>query len=77
MWDAIARCRIPVLAMAGSRDTKFVALARRIATLSERGRLAIIAEAGHSAQLEQPEVVAREIGYWINSPTEYNAPITS
>jgi len=77
MWDAIARCRIPVLAMAGSRDTKFVALARRIATLSTHGRLAIIAEAGHSAHLEQPEVVAREIGYWINSPTEYIVPITS
>lgn len=77
MWDAIARCPIPVLAMAGSRDEKFVALARRIATLSKRGRLALIPDAGHSAHLERPEQVARELGYWINSPTEYNAPITN
>ncbi len=77
MWDSLAHCTTPVLAMAGTRDTKFVALARRIAALSTTGRLALIADAGHSAHLEQPDAVAQEIGYWIANPTEYNTPITS
>ncbi len=70
MWDALASSDTRLLAMAGSRDDKYVALARRIATTATHGRLHVVDGAGHSAHLEQPDVVAREIAYWINNPSE-------
>ena len=77
MWDSIAKCAVPILAIAGSRDEKFVALARRIAVAAKNGRLALVANAGHSAHLQHPDVVAQEIAYWINNPKENSTPITS
>jgi 2-succinyl-6-hydroxy-2,4-cyclohexadiene-1-carboxylate synthase len=60
-WDRIASLPMPLLAMAGERDERYAAAARRLAELAPHGRAMLIAEAGHAAQLEQPEAVAAAI----------------
>lgn len=61
VWHDLLRLDLPVLAIAGARDDGYVRAARRIAETAPRGRAAIVAEAGHAPQLQQPEEVARLI----------------
>jgi 2-succinyl-6-hydroxy-2,4-cyclohexadiene-1-carboxylate synthase len=65
VWHDLLRLDLPVLAIAGARDDGYVRAARRIAETAPRGRAAIIAEAGHAPQLQQPEEVARLIGEFL------------
>jgi len=65
VWHELLRLDLPVLAIAGSRDDGYVRAARRIAETAPRGRLAIVAEAGHAPQLQQPEEVARLIAEFL------------
>ncbi len=46
---------IPTLWIAGARDTKYVAEARRAVTLVRDGQVAIVEEAGHRVPWERPE----------------------
>lgn len=68
LWTALASCRRPVHALAGSRDPKYVALARRIAATVPAGTLRIVDGCGHSVVLERPDDVVEEIVYRIASP---------
>lgn len=52
---------MPVLAMAGERDTRYVAVAQDLAARLPRGRAAIVPAAGHAAHIENPEWCAREV----------------
>lgn len=58
IWDDLSRLPIPVLALAGERDERYVAAARRIALLAPRGDALPVMGAGHAAHLECPEKVA-------------------
>lgn len=49
---------MPILALAGERDERYVAAGRRIAELAPQGWTRTVADAGHAAHLEQPEAVA-------------------
>lgn len=49
---------IPVLAIAGELDTKYVGVGRAIAGAVPGGRAAVIADAGHAPQVERPEATA-------------------
>jgi len=69
LWHALAHARQPLLAIAGSRDAKYVALARRLATVAPHGALRIVDGAGHSVVLERPSDLAAEIVYWITNPS--------
>ena len=69
LWHALAQARQPLLAVAGSRDAKYVALARRLATTAPQGTLRIVDGAGHSVVLERPSDLADEIVYWITNPS--------
>lgn len=69
-WAELAASDVPMLAIAGARDTKYVALARRIAATAPRGTLRVIENAGHGTILESPRRVAEEIRYWMTSPIE-------
>lgn len=60
-WGQLAAINVPILAIAGAKDDKYVAIARRIAAKAPKGRLAIIAGAGHSAPLQCPDDVAGHI----------------
>lgn len=70
LWSWIPRLHTPLLAIAGSRDDKYAAIARRLAVLAPRGEFKIIEDSGHSVVLEQPVRLADEIGYWMATPNE-------
>jgi 2-succinyl-6-hydroxy-2,4-cyclohexadiene-1-carboxylate synthase len=58
IWDRLPRLSIPVLALAGERDRRYMAAARRIALLAPRGDALPVMGAGHAAHLERPEATA-------------------
>ena len=57
LWDALAQLEMPVVLIAGTRDEKFLAIARRMATLIPRAQLVLL-DGGHALALEQPAAVA-------------------
>ncbi len=72
--DALRRLRVPFLALAGELDSKYARAAAEMATLVPRGRVEIIAGAGHAAQLEAPAqtaaAVTRFLAHSIHLPLE-------
>jgi len=60
LWDRLVELNMPVLAMAGALDTKFVPVAERIAASVPDGAFGEIHDAGHAAHLQQPmQVITR------------------
>jgi len=59
VWDELPGFDRPLLAIAGSRDEHYTEAARRMAELAPRGRFESVPDAGHAAQLQRPEAVAR------------------
>ncbi len=54
-WDRLGEIVVPALVVAGERDTKFTALAERIATgIGPSATLAIVEGAGHAVPFERP-----------------------
>lgn len=58
LWDALPTLQVPVTLAVGERDTKFRAIAERMAAALPRAEIAVIEGAGHAAHLERPEAVA-------------------
>ncbi len=56
-----SRFELPLLAIAGARDEGYTAAAGRMAETAPRGQAAIVEDAGHAAQLQRPDEVARLI----------------
>lgn len=55
LWDRLGELTVPTLVVTGARDERFTALgARLVAGLGDSAAPAVIADAGHSAHLEQP-----------------------
>jgi 2-succinyl-6-hydroxy-2,4-cyclohexadiene-1-carboxylate synthase len=54
VWDRLATIDIPILALAGERDPRYLAAAERMADLAPDARVNQILGAGHAAHLEQP-----------------------
>jgi 2-succinyl-6-hydroxy-2,4-cyclohexadiene-1-carboxylate synthase len=69
VWHELLTLDLPVLAIAGARDEGYVAAAERIADIAPRGRAAIVADAGHAPQLQQPEDVAALIAEFLEART--------
>jgi 2-succinyl-6-hydroxy-2,4-cyclohexadiene-1-carboxylate synthase len=61
LWDRLGELRMPVAVLAGARDAKFAALARRLVQALPRGSLTIVPGAGHALALEAPAAVAAAI----------------
>ena len=59
-WEALPDVRVPTLLVAGSRDAKFVGIARAMAAALARGDLEVIPDAGHAVHLERP-------GAWLDA----------
>jgi 2-succinyl-6-hydroxy-2,4-cyclohexadiene-1-carboxylate synthase len=66
VWHELLTLDLPLLAIAGARDEGYVAAAQRIADVAPRGRAAIVEDAGHAPQLQQPERVAELIEDFLN-----------
>jgi 2-succinyl-6-hydroxy-2,4-cyclohexadiene-1-carboxylate synthase len=58
-WDRLGTLAMPVLAIAGERDSAYVAHANRIAGLVSNGRAEILPGVGHAVPFEAPEAFAR------------------
>jgi 2-succinyl-6-hydroxy-2,4-cyclohexadiene-1-carboxylate synthase len=61
VWFELGRLRLPWLALAGVRDERYTAAARRITREAPTALAAVVPDAGHAAHLQQPEAVARLI----------------
>jgi 2-succinyl-6-hydroxy-2,4-cyclohexadiene-1-carboxylate synthase len=60
LWDRLAELACPTLALAGSLDERYAALARRLQAAAPPGlvEVRLVDGAGHAAHLEAPEAVA-------------------
>jgi 2-succinyl-6-hydroxy-2,4-cyclohexadiene-1-carboxylate synthase len=61
LGDQLPELTMPVLAMAGALDTKFVFEANAIAHAVVDGHVEQVPDAGHAAHLEQPQAAAELI----------------
>ena len=61
LWERLGELRMPVTVLAGERDTKFVAIAERLARALPDATLTIVPGAGHALPLEAPAAVAAAI----------------
>lgn len=69
LWQHLHTLEMPVLLIAGSRDEKFTAIARRMHELIPRSTLSIIDDAGHNAHLDQPDAFCESVNMWLESQT--------
>jgi len=59
VWDRLGEISVPVLLMAGEHDSKFSAVAFRLAAgIGPTAALSFVPGAGHAAHLERPQSVA-------------------
>jgi 2-succinyl-6-hydroxy-2,4-cyclohexadiene-1-carboxylate synthase len=65
LWDRIPALAVPMLALAGTDDTRFGAHALRLAHLARHGVASLIPGGGHAVHLAQPDVVARVVHQWL------------
>jgi 2-succinyl-6-hydroxy-2,4-cyclohexadiene-1-carboxylate synthase len=61
LWERLGDLEMPVAVLAGERDAKYVALARRLVAALPAGTLTIVPGAGHALPLEAPAAVAAAI----------------
>jgi 2-succinyl-6-hydroxy-2,4-cyclohexadiene-1-carboxylate synthase len=64
LWERLGEIDVPVLVLAGEHDTKFRAIGERMADLLTTSTFDVIAGAGHSVHLEQPEATAAAVARW-------------
>jgi 2-succinyl-6-hydroxy-2,4-cyclohexadiene-1-carboxylate synthase len=64
LWERLGEIEVPVLVLAGEHDTKFRAIGERMAGLLTTSTFEVIAGAGHSVHLEQPEATAAAVALW-------------
>ena len=58
VWSDLLTFELPLLAIAGGRDEGYVSAAKKIADTAPARPREIVENAGHAAQLQQPEEVA-------------------
>lgn len=69
LWDRLKELNMPVLAMAGELDVKFVAIAERVAASVPQGTFAAIHDAAHAAHLQQPMQVITRLERILHGPS--------
>lgn len=65
LWARLREITMPVLILAGERDTKFVDIGRQLAAGIPRSTFAMVPGAGHAAALEQPTATSAIIADWL------------
>lgn len=66
LWDRLGELAIPVWLVAGELDRKFVAIAERMAAALPNAELTVLAGAGHTLHLEQPDAFASLLSGWLD-----------
>jgi 2-succinyl-6-hydroxy-2,4-cyclohexadiene-1-carboxylate synthase len=77
LWERLRTLAMPVLVVAGALDAKFVTLAERLATTIPGADLAVVADAGHTVHLEQPERFLDVLRPWLDRHAESASPSAS
>ncbi len=68
-WERLGELAMPVLAVAGENDAKFVALAERMTrAIGPNARAAVVAGAGHAVAFERPVAFADELRRFLAEP---------
>jgi 2-succinyl-6-hydroxy-2,4-cyclohexadiene-1-carboxylate synthase len=67
LWAAIPAVRCPVLALAGTDDTRFAAHALRLARSAASGVASLVPGGGHAVHLAQPDHTGRIVGHWLRT----------
>lgn len=67
LWGALPALRCPALYIAGADDTRYCAVAERIAHVGGRWQTAICSGAAHAVHIEQPQVAARLLRSFLRS----------
>jgi 2-succinyl-6-hydroxy-2,4-cyclohexadiene-1-carboxylate synthase len=67
LWPRLKELTMPVLIIAGERDTKFIDIGRQLAAGIQRSRLVTVPGAGHAVHFEQPIVTAELIADFLRS----------
>jgi 2-succinyl-6-hydroxy-2,4-cyclohexadiene-1-carboxylate synthase len=67
MWDLLPTLPGPVLAMAGTDDTRFAAHALRMTRLVPHGVTSLVPGGGHAVHLAQPEQASRIVRHWLDA----------
>src|SRR5947209_2546001 len=57
-WDRLGDLDVPLVAVAGELDERYLSRARRLALLAPRAEPRVVFGAGHAAHLEQPDAFA-------------------
>jgi 2-succinyl-6-hydroxy-2,4-cyclohexadiene-1-carboxylate synthase len=65
LWERLTDLRTPLLALAGTDDTRFSAHARRLAQTAPNAVATLIPGGGHAVHLAQPHVVAHLVRHWL------------
>jgi len=65
--DALRTLAVPTLVLVGEQDAPMLAPSRRMAEAIPGARLEILAEAGHSPQVETPQAWAAVVGSFLGS----------
>jgi 2-succinyl-6-hydroxy-2,4-cyclohexadiene-1-carboxylate synthase len=65
LWDELKTLNVPMLALAGANDPRFIGHAVRLARTMPNAVCTVVPGAGHAAHLEQPELVARTVRHWL------------
>lgn len=68
LWARLERIDMPVLVVAGADDAKFSAEANRlVGAIGANATLALVADAGHAAHLEQPDLFLATLRGWLTA----------
>jgi 2-succinyl-6-hydroxy-2,4-cyclohexadiene-1-carboxylate synthase len=66
LWDRLGDLEPPLLALAGTDDSRFAAHALRMASRVPRGVASLLPGGGHAAHLAQPDHAFRLVHHWLN-----------
>ncbi len=62
LWDRLPELPMPATVLAGERDAKFLAIARRLAATLGHADVAAVPGAGHALHLEAPDAIVSALG---------------
>jgi 2-succinyl-6-hydroxy-2,4-cyclohexadiene-1-carboxylate synthase len=65
LWPQLAALAMPVLAIAGELDEKFVAIASDMASAAPNGQFEVITRAGHAAHLQDSDRLCDLLQRWL------------